>query len=98
MLNASEYIQLVLKKKKWSKSHLCKEMNKIEEKLGEARTSPQNITNYLNGYHEIRPKWLVKVEYALKLPFGTLINLVPPPTTKESKLELSEFIKKVRGF
>lgn len=98
MIKVSEYIELILKKKKWSKSHLCKEMNKIEAKLGENRTSPQNITNYLNGYHEIRPKWLVKVEFALQLPFGTLVNLVPPPISKEAKKELSEFIKKVRGF
>jgi len=41
---------------------------------------------------------LVKVEFALQLPFGTLVNLVPPPISKEAKKELNEFIKKVRGF
>ena len=57
MINVNEYIELVLKKKKWTRAKLVEEINKIEEKLGNVRTSKQNITNYLNGTHEIRPKW-----------------------------------------
>ena len=48
MINVNEYIKLVLSKKKWSNRRLCKEINRIEEKLGDSRTSYQNITNYLN--------------------------------------------------
>lgn len=97
MINVREYIDLVLKKKNWSRVKLTEEMNKVEEKLGDARSSKQNITNYLNGTHEMRPKWLAKVEVALGLPTYTLINMVEPPTTKESQRELKEIIKKVRG-
>lgn len=97
MINVNEYIELVLKKKKWTRAKLVEEINKIEEKLGNVRTSKQNITNYLNGTHEIRPKWLVKVEAALGLPAYTLINMVEFPVTKEGQRELKEIIKKVRG-
>ena len=95
MLNVTDYIKILLKKKKWTRARLCQEINKIEEKLGERRTTQQNITNYLNGYHNIRPKWLVKVEKALSLPMGTLVNMVEPPATKEAKKELKELMKKV---
>lgn len=95
MLNVSDYIKLVLKKKKWTNVKLCQELNKIETYLGDSKTTPQNITNYLNGYHDIRPKWLVKVEKALQLEQGTLINMVALPTTKEAQKELKEIIKKV---
>ena len=95
MINVSDYIKLILKKKNWTNVRLCQEINKIEEKLGDTRTTRQNITNYLNGYHYIRPKWLVKVEKALNLPQNTLISMVEPPATKESKKELKELQKKV---
>lgn len=96
MINVSDYIKIILQKKKWTRSKLLKEINKIEEQLGDARTTKQNISNYLNGSHDIRPKWLVKVEKALNLPFGTLVSMVSSPTTKEGKKELNEIIRKVR--
>ncbi len=95
MINVSDYIKLILKKKNWTNIKLCEEINKIEEKLGDSRTTRQNITNYLNGNHDMRPKWLVKVERALELPQGTLVKMVAPPNSKEGKSELKELIKKV---
>lgn len=96
MLNVNDYIKLLLKKKNWTNKKLCEEINKIESKLGDSRTTKQNITNYLNGNHDMRPKWLAKVEVALSLPKGTLINMVAPPLSKEAQKELKETIKKVR--
>lgn len=96
MINVAEYIKLILKKKGWTNIKLCEELNKIESKIGDTRTTRQNITNYLNGYHNIGPKWLVKVEKALNLENGTLMNLVVLPTTKEAQKELNVLIKKVR--
>ena len=95
MLNVNDYIKLILKKKKWTNIRLCQELNKIEEQLGDKRTSKQNITNYLNGCWEFRPKILVKYEKALGLPLGTLVNMVAYPSTKEGIKELKETIKKV---
>lgn len=96
MLSVNDYIKLILKKKKWTNVRLCQELNKIEEKLGDSRTTKQNITNYLNGYWDFRPKVLAKYEIALNLQQGTLINMVAPPATKEAQKELKEIIKKVR--
>ena len=45
MINVSDYIQMILHKKKWTNAKLCQELNKIEEQLGESRTTPQNISN-----------------------------------------------------
>lgn len=95
LLTVTDYIKLILKKKKWTNVRLCQELNKIESKLGDSKTSPQNITNYLNGYHDMRPKWLAKVEKALDLQQGTLINMVMPPSSREAQKELKELIKKV---
>lgn len=97
MINVSDYIKIVLKKKKMSNIELTKKINEIETKLGNKRTSPQNITNYLNGFNTITKKWLIKVEYALDLPLGTLLNMVLEPTSRESKKEIEDLIKKVRG-
>lgn len=96
MINVNDYIKILLKKKKWTNKNLCEKLNKIESKLGDSRTTPQNITNYLNGQHDIRPKWLAKVEMALDLPQNTLISMVNAPSTKEAQKELKELIKKVR--
>ena len=95
MINVSEYIQLILKKKKWTNNKLCQELNKIEEQLGESRTTPQNISNYFHGQWSFRPKVLVKYEKALGLQPNTLVSMVTPPTTKEGQKELKEIIKKV---
>ena len=46
MINVTDYIKLILQKKKWTNVKLCQELNKIEEKLGDSRTSPQNISSY----------------------------------------------------
>ena len=96
MINVIDYIKLVLKKKNWTNQRLCDELNKIESQLGESRTSKQNISNYLNGRWDFRPKVLAKYELALGLPVGTLINMVAPPLTKNGQKELEETIKKVR--
>ena len=97
MIDVATYIKLILQKKKWTNQELCDELNKIEEKLGDSRTSKQNVSNYLNGQWSFRPKILAKYEVALGLAEGTLINMVAPPLTKESQNELKEIIKKVRG-
>lgn len=95
MLNVSEYIQLILKKKKWTNTKLCQELNKIEEQLGESRTTPQNISNYFHGQWSFRPKILVKYEKALGLQQNTLVSMVAPPSSKEGQKELKEIMKKV---
>ena len=96
MINVSDYIKMLLEKKGWTKTKLCDEINKIEKELGEKRTVPQNITNYLNGLYAFRPKILAKWEKALGLKEGTLMNMVMPPITKEAKEELRETINKLR--
>lgn len=95
MINVTDYIKLILKKKKWANNKLCQEINKIEEHLGESRTTPQNISNYLHGQWALRPKVLVKYEKALDLPQNTLVSMVAPPSSKEGKKELKEIMKKV---
>lgn len=95
MINVSDYIQMILHKKKWTNAKLCQELNKIEEQLGESRTTPQNISNYFHGQWSFRPKVLVKYEKALGLQPTTLVSMVAPPTTKEGQKELKEIIKKV---
>lgn len=98
MINVADYIKIILKKQNISNVELCARLNDIEKKLGDKRTSPQNITNYLNGYHTITKKWLVKVEVALSLPLGTLLNMVNSPSSENSKKEIDLLIKKVRGI
>lgn len=95
MINVSDYIQMILHKKKWTNAKLCQELNKIEEQLGESRTTPQNISNYFHGQWSFRPKVLVKYEKVLGLQPNTLVSMVAPPTTKEGQKELKEIIKKV---
>lgn len=95
MLNVSEYIQLVLRKKKWTNAKLCQELNKIEEQLGESRTTPQNISNYFHGQWSFRPKILVKYEKVLGLQPNTLVSMVSQPSSKEGQKELKEIMEKV---
>lgn len=97
MIDVSTYIKLIMQKKGMTNQKLCYELNKIEEKLGDSRTSKQNVSNYLNGQWAFRPKILAKYEAALGLPENTLVNMVSMPLTKEGKKELKEYIKKVRG-
>ena len=97
MIDVATYIKMILKKKKWNNQKLCNELNKIEKHLGDRKTTPQNITNYLNGYWSFRPKVLVKYEKVLGLDEDYLVNMVSPPITKEGKQELKETKKKVRS-
>lgn len=96
MINVSNYIVMLLEKKKWTRTKLCDEINHIEAKLGEKRTMPQNITSYLNGTWAFRPKILAKWEKALGLKSGTLVSMVVPPLTKEGKEELKETIDRLK--
>lgn len=95
MINVSDYIQMILHKKKWTNAKLCQELNKIEEQIGESRTTTQNISNYLHGQWPFRSKILVKYEKALGLQQGVLVNMVSQPASKEGQKELKEIIKKV---
>lgn len=98
MLNVSEYIQLILEKKKWTLQRFADEINKVKQKVGiESVTTKQNISNFLNqvdNQHILRPKMLVLWEKALGLPQGTLISMVKP-VSKEGQKELNEIMKKV---
>lgn len=96
MINVSDYIEMILNKKGWSRTKLCEEINKVESKLGEKRTTIPNITQYLSGVWTFRPKILAKWEIALGLKEGTLMNMVAPPITKEGREELKETINKLR--
>ena len=76
-----------------------KKINDIEDKLGDSRTSNQNITNYLNntdGLHNIGWKMALKMEKALELPEDTLIKMVKNPVMAESIKDFNELKKKVR--
>ena len=89
MIDVIDFINTIMKKKKISRTGLCRKINRIEEKANlKERTTPQNVTNYLNGYHNIRPKWLVKVEIALSLPPDILVDMVEKPKTRTGKEEL----------
>lgn len=98
MLNVSEYIQLILKKKKWTLQQFADEINKVKQKIGiESITTKQNISNYLrqvDNKHALRPKQLCIWEKALDLPQGQLVNMVKP-VSKEGQKELKEIMKKV---
>jgi transcriptional regulator with XRE-family HTH domain len=96
MINVSDYIKLILEKKGWTRVRLCEEINKIEAKLGESRTTKNVLSYYLNGDFAFRPKILAKWEKALGLKEGTLVNMVLPPITKEGKDELRETIERLR--
>lgn len=101
MLNINEYIELVLTKKKMTRRDFCKEINKIEDKLGEKKTNFQNITNYLSGNtdtHNIGYKMALKMEKALGLPNDTLVNMVKLPLTDEAKRDFNKLKEKVRNL
>lgn len=101
MMNIRDYINLVLMKKKMTRTAFCKEINKIEEKLGEKKSTNQNITNYLNGTddkHNIGYKMALKMEKALNLPDDTLINMVKNPLTPDVAKDFDRLKKKVRNL
>lgn len=101
MLSINEYIDLVLTKKRMTRADFCREINKIEEKLGEKKTNYQNITNYLNGTddkHNIGYKMALKMEKALNLPNDTLLNMVKLPSTGEAERDFNKLKEKVRNL
>jgi transcriptional regulator with XRE-family HTH domain len=101
MLNIREYINLVLDKKKMTRADFCKKINQIEEKLGEKKTTTQNITNYLNGTddkHNIGYKMALKMEKALDLPDDTLLKMVKNPLTPDVAKDFDIMKKKVRNL
>lgn len=99
MLNVSQYIQLILKKKKWTLQRFADEINKVKQKVGiTSITTTQNISNFLkqvDNKHVLRPKMLVLWEKALGIPQGTLSSMVAPPISKEGQKELKEIMRKV---
>ncbi|MBS7020376.1 MAG: hypothetical protein KH135_00685 [Firmicutes bacterium] len=101
MLDVSQYIKLILQKKKWTLKQFADEINKVKEKAGiNSKTTRQNINNFLNQVddkHILRSKQLVLWEKALELPLGTLYEMVELPKTRDGMRELKEIIKKVRG-
>lgn len=101
MITLTEYIKMILQKKQWSNAKFCSEINEIEDKLGDKRTSIQNITNYLNntdGLHNIGYKMALKMEKALGLPQETLVQMVKNPIMESSKKEFNDLKKKVRNL
>ena len=88
MMSICDYIELVLTKKRMTRRDFCREINKIEDKLGEKKTNYQNITNYLSkndDTHNIGYKMALKMEKALNLPNDTLLNMVKLPLTGEAE-------------
>ena len=96
MINVTDYIEMILQKKKWTRTKLKEELNKIETKLGEKKTTIEMISDYMRGRWAFRPKLLAKWEKALELKEGTLVNMVMPPLTKEGKDELKQVIERLR--
>ena len=87
---------LYLDKKKINRAELVKKINRVEELLGDSRTKPMNVTNYLNGYHSFGRRTLAKWEVALDLDEGSLYLMVAPPLSSEGEREFREYIKKLR--
>lgn len=101
MMNIREYINLILEKKKMTRREFARRINKVEDKLGEKRTTAQNITNYLNGTddaHNIGYKMALKMEKALDLPNDTLLKMVKNPVAPDVKKDFDIMKKKVRNL
>lgn len=65
---------------------LVRRINQIEEVSGvKTRTTKQNITNYLNGYHNLGYDMIRKIELALDLKRETLLSLLPKPQGNRKK-------------
>ena len=97
MIDVREYLLLVMKKKGLNQADVVKRMNEIEREHGEKKTCVQNFNEYIREGLPFRPKYLVKLEVALELPYGTLVNMVSQPSSKEGKLELERWKKIYRG-
>ena len=101
MLSINDYIDLVLTKKRMTRRDFCREINKIEEKLGEKKTNYQNITNYLSDIdetHNIGYKMALKMEKALNLPNDTLLNMVKLPISDDAVRDFNKLKEKVRNL
>lgn len=97
MIDVKEYIKLVMQKKKMSQTDVVRELNRVEKERNEKRTHLQNLNEYLREGLPFRPKFLIKLEVALGLPYGTLVNMVAPPLSKEGKKELDRWKQIYRG-
>ena len=97
MLDIFNFINLVLEKKKMTRMDFCREINKVEAKLGKARTRKENISNFLNNKEMPRLETLIKYEFALGLESFTLIKLSGLKYNREKKKELLELIERIKG-
>lgn len=97
MIDVREYLLLVMKKKGLTQSDVVRKMNVIEKEHNEKKTCNQNLNEYLREGLPFRPKYLVKLEVALGLKYGTLVNMVAPPLSKEGKKELERWKNIYRG-
>lgn len=97
MIDVRQYIQLVMEKKGLTQSELVRRINAIEKEHNEKRLHLQNLNECLNERLPFRPKLLIKIELALELPYGTLVNMVMPPLSKSGKEELEKWKKAYRG-
>lgn len=101
MMNIRDYIILILDKKKMTRAEFTRKINEIEDKLGEKKTTNQNITNYLNNLdesHNIGYKMALKMEKALNLPDDTLLKMVKNPLTPDVAKDFDKLKKKVRSL
>jgi hypothetical protein len=94
MMTISDYINIILKKKKWTRARLVREINKYETD-GEI-TRRQNINTILNQNY-ITPKFAKKLEVALGLKDNDLSRFVYEPLSKQGKIALREVKKKLGG-
>jgi transcriptional regulator with XRE-family HTH domain len=100
-MNIRDYIILILDKKKMTRAEFTRKINEIEDKLGEKKTTNQNMTNYLNNLdesHNIGYKMALKMEKALNLPDDTLLNMVKNPITPDVAKDFDKLKKKVRNL
>ena len=97
MIDVREYLKLVMEKKHLSQKDVVEKLNIIEQQHNEKKTHFQNLSEYLRDGLPFRPKFLVKLEVALDLPYGTLVNMVSPPSSREGKKELERWKKVYRG-
>ncbi len=86
-----------MKKKGLSQAEVVRKLNIVEKEHGEKQSHLQNLNEYLRDGLPFRPKYLIKLEVALELPYGTLVNMVAPPLSKEGKKELDRWKKIYRG-
>jgi len=95
MINITMIVKNILKQQGISNIDLVRRINKIEEVSGvRERTTKQNVTNYLNGYHNIGYDVARKMELALNLKDKTLLNMLPIPRGAGQKKQYKEALNK----